>query len=212
MNITAGSLSELDESVHCLATAFAQDPITGFLLQSGPGYQERLVQFFSLLMRARIALEMPVVVARGTSGIQGAAMGYATEHPAWPKELTEEWDRFESVIPELPERMAVYDEIAVKGKPPAPHYYLGVIGVRPDMHGRGVGTHLLRSFCDLSRSDPLSGGVYLETAQESNLRFYERAGFAETGRGRLGSATLWCMFLPQGSIAPNNSLERTHER
>ena len=126
-------------------------------------------------------------------------MGYATAHPAWPKDLTEEWDRFERAIPELPERMAIYDEIAAKAKPPAPHYYLGVIGVHPDMHGRGIGMQLLRSFCDLSQRDPLSSGVYLETAQESNLRFYERAGFAETGRGRLGGATLWCMYLPQGS-------------
>ena len=196
MKISTASLSELDESVGCLVTAFAQDPITGFLLQPGPGYQERLAQFFSLLMRARIALKMPVVVAQGTSGIHGAAMGYATAHPAWPKHLSEEWDRFESAIPELAERMAIYDEISVKAKPPAPHYYLGVIGVHPDMHGRGIGTQLLRSFCDLSRSDPLSCGVYLETAEESNLGFYERAGFAETGRGRLGSATLWCMYLP----------------
>ena len=202
MKISTASLSELDESVGCLVTAFAQDPITGFLLQPGPGYQERLAQFFSLLMRARIALKMPVVVARGTSGIHGAAMGYATARPAWPKDLTEEWDRFESAIPELTERMAIYDEIAAKGKPPAPHYYLGVIGVHPDMHGRGVGTQLLRSFCDLSRSDPLSRGVYLETAEESNLGFYERAGFAETGRGRLGGATLWCMYLPQGRDDP----------
>jgi ribosomal protein S18 acetylase RimI-like enzyme len=199
MNITAASLSELDESVGCLVKAFAQDPITGFLLQPGPGYQERLAQFFSLLMRARLALEMPVIVARSASGIHGAAMGYATAHSAWPKDLTEGWDAFERAIPELPERMAIYDEIAAKAKPPAPHYYLGVIGVHPDMHGRGIGMQLLRSFCDLSQRDPLSSGVYLETAQESNLRFYERAGFAETGRGRLGGATLWCMYLPQGS-------------
>jgi ribosomal protein S18 acetylase RimI-like enzyme len=158
-----------------------------------------LAQFFSLLMRARITLEMPVVVARGTSGIHGAAMGYATARPAWPRDLTEEWDRFESAIPELTERMAIYDEIAAKGKPPAPHYYLGVIGVHPEMHGRGIGTQLLKSFCDISSSDPLSCGVYLETAEESNLGFYERAGFSETGRGRLGRATLWCMYLPQGS-------------
>jgi GNAT superfamily N-acetyltransferase len=126
-------------------------------------------------------------------------MGYATAHPAWPKDLSEEWDRFESGIPGLTERMAIYEDIAAKCKPPAPHYYLGVIGVDPNMHGRGVGTQLLRSFCDLSGSDPLSCGVYLETAEASNVGFYERAGFAETGRGSLGGATLWCMYLPKGS-------------
>lgn len=197
MNITTVTLSDLDESIGCLVKAFAQDPITGFLLQPSQGYPERLAQFFSLLMRARIALEMPVVVARDTSGIHGAAMGYATVHPAWPKDLSEEWDRFERSIPGFTERMAVYDEVASSFKPSAPHYYLGVIGVHPAMHGRGVGAQLIRSFCDLSRKDPQSSGVYLETAQESNLAFYERAGFAETGRGKLGSANLWCMFLPQ---------------
>ena len=195
MNITTATLSELDESVGCLVKAFAQDPITGFLLQPGHGYEKRLAQFFSLLMRARIALEMPVVLARDTSGIHGAAMGYATVHPAWPEDLTQEWDRFERSIPGFTERMAIYDEVAAKFKPPAPHYYLGVIGVHPDTHGRGVGMQLLSSFCDLSRRDTLSSGVYLETAQESNVGFYERGGFVETGRGRLGGATLWCMYL-----------------
>lgn len=198
MNITTATISELDESVACLVKAFAQDPITGFLLQPDLGYQQRLAQFFSLLMRARIALDMPVVVARDSSGIHGAAMGYATVHPAWPSALTVEWDRFERSIPGFTERMAVYDEIAAKSKPTAPHYYLGVIGVHPDMHGRGVGTQLLSSFCELSRRDSQSKGVYLETAEESNLKFYERAGFAETGRGRLGRANLWCMYLAHG--------------
>src|SRR6188472_903407 len=131
-------------------------------------------------MRARLALEMPVVVARGTSGVHGAAMGYATAHPAWPKDLTEEWDRFERAIPGLTDRMAIYDEISAKGKPPAPHYYLGVIGVDPYLHGRGIGARLIKAFCDMSANDPLSSGVYLETAEPSNVRFYERAGFVET--------------------------------
>ena len=196
MKITAAFPSDIDDSVSCLATAFAQDRITGFLLQAGQGYRERVTQFFSLLMRARIELEMPVFVARGPHGIAGASMGYSTVRSEWPVDLTEAWARFENAIPGLTHRMAIYDEVANNFKPSAPHYYLGVIGTDPTLQGSGIGTKLLKSFCEVSASDPLSSGVYLETAQESNLRFYERAGFVETGRGNLGDATLWCMFLP----------------
>jgi len=196
MKVTAASLSDIDEAVGCLATAFAQDPITGFLLQTSQGYRERVTQFFSLLMRARIALKMPVFVARGARGIDGATMGYSTVRSEWPTGLTEEWARFEKAIPGLTDRMAIYDEVVTKFTPPAPHYYLGVIGTDPALQGSGIGTQLLESFCEVSASDALSSGVYLETAQASNLRFYERAGFAETGRGNLGDATLWCMYLP----------------
>jgi len=198
MEVSNASLSDLDDAIGCLATAFAQDPITGFLLQTGPGYRERVTQFFSLLMRARIALQMPAIVAKDVTGIQGAAMGYATSHPAWPPALAEEWDRFEKAIPGMTDRMAVYEGIAAGGKPPVPHYYLGVIGTAPALHGRGIGTRLLESFCQNSASDPLSRGVYLETAQPSNVGFYQRAGFEETARGTLGNSTLWCMFRRHG--------------
>jgi ribosomal protein S18 acetylase RimI-like enzyme len=196
MKITTASPADIDESVGCLAAAFAQDPITGFLLQTGLGYRDRLTPFFSLLMQARIALKMPVFVARGSDGIGGAAMGYSTVHSEWPSSITEEWDRFEKAIPGFTDRMAIYDEVATKHKPALPHYYLGVIGTDPKLHGLGVGKQLLKSFCDASANDPLSSGVYLETAQASNVGFYERAGFVETGRGKLGDATLWCMYLP----------------
>ena len=198
MKITKAALSDLDEAIDCLATAFAHDPITGFLLQTGSGYGERVTQFFSMLMRARIALNMPVLVARDTAGIHGAVMGYTTESPAWPTDIADEWDRFEKAIPGMTDRMAVYEAITAKGEPAAPHYYLGVIGLETDLHGLGIGAQLLKSFRDLSASDPLSTGVYLETAKVSNVRFYERAGFVETRRGSLGAATLWSMFLPHG--------------
>lgn len=195
MQITVATPSDLGQAVSCLAAAFAEDPITGFLLQAGPGYQKRVTQFFSLLMRARIALGMPVLVARDATGIHGAAMGYTTVPPDWPRDVTEEWDAFEMATPGMTDRLAIYDEIAKKCKPSAPHYYLGVIGIDPAMHGQGIGTRLLKSFCELSAADPLSGGIYLETANPANVQFYRRAGFTETGRGALGSATLWCMFL-----------------
>ncbi len=198
MQVTTAASSDLLEAIRCVVAAFARDPITGFLLDTGSDYERRLTQFFSLLMRVRLALGMPVLVARGADGIQGAAMGYATACPAWPAELAQEWDRFEAAIPGLTDRMAVYDGITERSKPSAPHYYLGVIGTDPNRRGLGIGLQLLNSFCNLSASDPSSSGVYLETASPSNVRFYERAGFVEVGRGSLAKETLWCMYLPHG--------------
>jgi ribosomal protein S18 acetylase RimI-like enzyme len=195
MIVTTAGPTDLDHAVACLAAAFAQDPITGFLLESGPNYADRVTHFFSLLMRARMGLEMPVLIARDAARIRGAAMGYTTARPPWPPAIAEDWDRFKRGVAGMTDRLALYDEIAERNKPPAPHYYLGVIGADPSMHGLGIGSLLLKSFCALSASDPLSSGVYLETANPSNVRFYEGAGFVETGRGVLGAATLWCMFL-----------------
>ena len=98
--------------------------------------------------------------------------------------------------PGFSDRAAHYDAISRKYTPSLSHYYLGVIGTNPVMHGHSIGMLLLRSFYGLSASDPLSNGVYLETANPLNVRFYERAGFAVTGQGRLGTETLWYMFLP----------------
>jgi len=196
MAVTVAVPSDLRKAALCLTAAFAQDPITGFLLQPGPGYPERLMTFFSLLIRARIALDMPVLVAKGTTEIQGVAMGYNTLRPDWPPDITEEWDHFEKATPGLTGRLSIYEHIAENFKPSAPHFYLGAIGVDPGSQGIGVGTELIKSFCDRSAADPLSRGVYLETAKESNLAFYERAGFVETGRGSLGGNTLWCLYLP----------------
>lgn len=194
MQVATAAISDVEQAVICLAAAFAEDPITGFLLQAGPNYPQRVTQFFSLLMRARLALNMPVLVARDAAGIRGALMGNTAAPPPWPSDLEDEWDRLNLSFPGFNDRAALYDEIAQKSKPPAPHYYLGVIGTDPAVHGLGVGTRLLMSFCDLSDSDRLSSGVYLETANPSNVGFYQRAGFVVTGQGSLSSATLWCMF------------------
>lgn len=70
-----------------------------------------------------------------------------------------------------------------------------MIGVAPALRERGVGSALLRGFCELSLTDLKSSGVYLETGNPDNLRFYERHGFARRGNGSLGTVHLWCLFL-----------------
>lgn len=194
MPITEATPDDLTSAVGCLSAAFAHDPITGYLLQTGPGYSVRVTQFFTLLMRARLALHMPVLITRDSTGIRGCVMGYTTERPNWPADNAGDWDHFEQSIPGLTGRLAVYDDVADRFKPATPHHYLGVIGVDPAVRGQGLGKQLLHAFCDRSAADPASTGVYLETANPANVGFYESAGFAETGRGMLGDAMLWCLF------------------
>lgn len=195
MEVTSATAEDLDPAMRCLAAAFAADPITRFLLGGEPGYADRLQRFFSLLMRARIALSSPVLIARGVDGVLGVAMGNAANPPPWPAHFEAEWSSLASMAPGFDDRASRYEHVAELYKPLVPHYYLGVIGARPALQGRGIGKRLIRSFCELSAADQGSGGVYLETANPANVGFYERAGFEVTGEGRLGDASLWCMFL-----------------
>lgn len=59
---------------------------------------------------------------------------------------------------------------------PIPHYYLEIIGVRPDHQGKGVGSRLIAPM--LVRADCENVPCYLETQTESNVAFYRKRGFA----------------------------------
>lgn len=56
-----------------------------------------------------------------------------------------------------------------------PHAYLFVLGVLPEFQGRGVGSALLRAFCE--RADAEGLPCYLETDKESSVRLYRSHGF-----------------------------------
>jgi ribosomal protein S18 acetylase RimI-like enzyme len=55
------------------------------------------------------------------------------------------------------------------------HYYLAVLGTRPDRQGNGVGSALMAPI--LQRCDEQGIGAYLESSKEANIPFYRRHGF-----------------------------------
>jgi ribosomal protein S18 acetylase RimI-like enzyme len=76
-----------------------------------------------------------------------------------------------------------------------PHMYLWFIGVRPDLHGRGVGRALLAELH--ADSDREGVPTYLETGTERNVRLYGRAGYDVLGEIELPSgARMWQMERP----------------
>lgn len=182
-------------AVTALGEAFLHDPLMLYLFQPSPnGVRDGIETFFSILLRARIALGMPADVLQQDDAILGAVMGYDTSRPSWPAALNEEWERFASSVPELDARLAAYEQICDAHQPSEAHHYLGVIGVHPTLQGKGAGKLLLQRFCERSQADPNSHGVYLDTANPASLQFYFNNGFELRGDGALDGAPLWCVY------------------
>ncbi len=83
---------------------------------------------------------------------------------------------------------------------PGPHWYLMIIGVDPELQGRGRGTALIRQ--GLAWADAEELPCYLETSSPDNLRLYERHGFEVVASVSLsGGPTGWAMRRAPGGSA-----------
>lgn len=74
------------------------------------------------------------------------------------------------------------------------HWHLGPIGVLPEMQGKGIGSRLVRFYCDLLDEDVIDG--YLETDRPGNVPFYERFGFKVVGEEIVAGIETWFMLRP----------------
>ena len=74
------------------------------------------------------------------------------------------------------------------------HWYLGTLGVEPELWGRGIGTELLSAW--LQKVDDDRMPAYLETDAAGNLRFYERTGFEVVEEIWVLGVRIWTMRRP----------------
>jgi ribosomal protein S18 acetylase RimI-like enzyme len=83
---------------------------------------------------------------------------------------------------------------------PEPHWYLLIVGVDPELQGRGIGSALLQE--GLAQVDQAGALCYTETSVQRNVAFYERHGFrvVETATLGKGGPPAWGMRRePQGA-------------
>lgn len=83
------------------------------------------------------------------------------------------------------------------------HWYLAVLGTRPDRQGEGLGSALLAPV--LRRCDEEGVGAYLESSKERNIPYYQRHGFEVVGEVDFPSGPrVWPMWRdprPPGTTA-----------
>lgn len=69
-----------------------------------------------------------------------------------------------------------YGANAERAHPRGPHWYLVVLGIRPEAQRRGIGSRLVEPI--LERADRDGVDCYLETSDRANVGFYQRFGFS----------------------------------
>lgn len=78
-----------------------------------------------------------------------------------------------------------------KRDPDTDHYHLGPIAVHQELQNRGIGSLLMKHFCQ--RADETSILGYLETDSSDNVRFYGKSGFEIAEQTTLLDVTNWFM-------------------
>jgi GNAT superfamily N-acetyltransferase len=71
------------------------------------------------------------------------------------------------------------------------HWHLGPVGVDRLLQGKGVGSALLRAFCQ--QMDAADATSYLETDKRENVAIYEHIGFRTVAEDQVLGITNWFM-------------------
>ena len=188
---TAGP-ADRDAIASTLAAAFYDDPVMSWILADDRSRHRRLTGMFDVLMRGHyLALGTVWTTPQHAGAALWAPPGRAIIPGATVLRQSPRFLRALGRRALLALRALSHAE---QQHPKEPHWYLGVLGTRPDDQGKGVGSALLGPA--LERCDIEGLPAYLESSKESNIAFYRRHGFEVTGEIQLplGGPVVWPMW------------------
>ena len=173
-----------------LARAFDDDPVMSWFFPDPSRRAAQNRRFFAMRLRQLLPHEETYTVA----GELGAALWAPPDR--WRLGTLDSLRMGILLLPALGRRTALItrgvDKIE-RSHPPAPHYYLAVLGTDPDAQGRGVGSALMRPVLDACDRDGIP--AYLESSKERNIDFYARHGFRVTDEVRMPKGPpVWPMW------------------
>jgi GNAT superfamily N-acetyltransferase len=176
-----------------LARAFEDDPVMSWIFRSDSERLARLERAFGLFLRR---IWLPREECYAADRLFGAALWLPPG--TWHLRITDQLRLLPSMIAvtgsNLPRLFMALNLIEKKHPSEPPHYYLAVLGVEPELQGRGFGGALMQPV--LARCDRERIPAYLESSKRRNVVLYERHGFRVLEEVQLprGGPPIWRMW------------------
>jgi len=185
-----------------LAGAFVDDPLVMAICPGPPVERQRRIGWsFRVAVRGHCLARQPGWTIVDADGPPVAVVLAIRPHPG-PQSNSDLLFAMRSLL-----RVGL--GVAIRGSraaqiiaahaPAQPFTYLRTLGVDPPWQGRGFGSRLVEW---VIQSAPAAFPIYLETAKEANLAFYERHGFSCKGQFSCLGVRVWRLLRPaaDGSV------------
>lgn len=158
-----------------LAAAFADDPVMRFIFPDDADRRARLPRLLAILYDGDGAHGARFMTARCEAATLWRSPGQGRLGILEKLRHGPPWLHAAGFA--LPRALAV-SAASDANHPEEPHWYLHIAGCLPADQGRGFGRAAIAP--GLARADAENVASYLETANETNIGFYERLGFEVT--------------------------------
>jgi GNAT superfamily N-acetyltransferase len=175
-----------------LADSFFDDPISVHLLPDTGRRRERLRLGMGHVMRSTYLANDGAWTTDALDGVALWAKPGDAKHSAL-QQLRDLPTLARSFGRHLPRAISAFGS-AEKRRPDEDHWFLDIIGVRPDRQGHGVGSALMRAA--LTQIDEAGLPAFLVTSNPTNVPFYEKLGFAVDEEYDIGPVHVWPMLRP----------------
>jgi ribosomal protein S18 acetylase RimI-like enzyme len=163
-----------------LSQAFRNDPLWRRVFEGVPHFEERFRTFFFTPVLFCLRYGMVYGTSSVLEGIAGMVPGDRSEMTMWRIVRSGAFGPAMKIGMRVAKRMVPIGRAitpdrntAMKGRE---YIYLFILGVMPELQGKGHGGKILHTIADACDRAQLP--VYLETETEENVRIYERFGFA----------------------------------
>ncbi|MEV0798420.1 GNAT family N-acetyltransferase [Kribbella sp. NPDC050281] len=167
--VRQATVADVEPAVRTLARAFEDYPMTRMGLDPDD-YDARLTQYQRLFL-TEIGLAHGRVWV--TDDVSAVAIWTTPSTPA--DVFASHADAFEALAGSRAALVAEYEEAMGTFRPREPVWFLGVVGVEPDLQHQGLGRAVIAP--GLSAADQDHSPAFLETHEPGNLPFYESLGF-----------------------------------